>query len=346
MNQEILKYALWNNKGGVGKTFLSFLLSAEYAHKYPDKIVVVIDMCPQANASEILLGGNGEGAEKLAELIQKERTIGGYFKQRILNPHSKTGTEINFLYQPGNAELPSNLHLVAGDPLLELQVKTINNIAVQDLPPGAWLNVHKWIIDIQEAVIKTHPDRDIVFFIDCNPSFSSYTEQAIVASERLIIPCSPDGSSARAIRNVFQLIYGYNAPPEYKSASFSGKLEAFGIHPPQLHSAILNKSTVYGKRTPSRAFQAMLDLVKNEVDEIYKNKDMQGKFNRSDFICYIPDAHSVAVICSSLGTPLYKLIQSSGIIRPFELPNGESAQINIEQAREYKKEIDKFVDTL
>lgn len=51
------KYCIWNNKGGVGKTFLTYLLATEYAKNNPSQQVVVVDMCPQANVSEILLGG-------------------------------------------------------------------------------------------------------------------------------------------------------------------------------------------------------------------------------------------------------------------------------------------------
>lgn len=48
-------YAFWNNKGGVGKSFLSFVAATEYARTYPDTDVYVIDLCPQANISETLL---------------------------------------------------------------------------------------------------------------------------------------------------------------------------------------------------------------------------------------------------------------------------------------------------
>jgi hypothetical protein len=46
---------LWTNKGGVGKTTLSFHLSTMYAYLNPSKRVVVLDMCPQANLSNTLL---------------------------------------------------------------------------------------------------------------------------------------------------------------------------------------------------------------------------------------------------------------------------------------------------
>ena len=30
------RYCIWNNKGGVGKTFLTYLLATEYAEKNPE----------------------------------------------------------------------------------------------------------------------------------------------------------------------------------------------------------------------------------------------------------------------------------------------------------------------
>ena len=36
------KYAIWNNKGGVGKAFLSFGLATEYAKSNPSTNVLII----------------------------------------------------------------------------------------------------------------------------------------------------------------------------------------------------------------------------------------------------------------------------------------------------------------
>ncbi|MEH2464304.1 hypothetical protein [Nostoc sp.] len=41
----------------MGKSFLCFVAAAEYAHRHPDTDVYVIDLCPQANVSETILGG-------------------------------------------------------------------------------------------------------------------------------------------------------------------------------------------------------------------------------------------------------------------------------------------------
>jgi len=55
-------YALWNNKGGVGKSYVSFQIACPYARSHPDDRVLMIDMCPQANCSSMLLGVMGAHA--------------------------------------------------------------------------------------------------------------------------------------------------------------------------------------------------------------------------------------------------------------------------------------------
>lgn len=53
----MITYAIWNNKGGTGKTTLTFQTVCRYAQKHPESRILVIDMCPQANLSEVMLGG-------------------------------------------------------------------------------------------------------------------------------------------------------------------------------------------------------------------------------------------------------------------------------------------------
>jgi hypothetical protein len=130
-----MRYAVWNNKGGVGKSFLSFVLGTEVAYRHPDKNVILVDMCPQANLSEIVLGGNGTGADTLTKVLSSKhrKTVGGYFDARIDSPQKKTGTESSYLVRgyDHNKNLPKNMWLLAGDPSLELQAQVISQIGGQ-----------------------------------------------------------------------------------------------------------------------------------------------------------------------------------------------------------------------
>ncbi len=108
-----MRYAIWNNKGGVGKSSVTFITACEYAHQHPDKMVVVVDMCPQANASEVVLGGNGKGAKELEKLLSspKRGTVGGYFDERISSPHKISGNETSYLIKANriNDNLDENI---------------------------------------------------------------------------------------------------------------------------------------------------------------------------------------------------------------------------------------------
>lgn len=338
-----MRYAVWNNKGGVGKTFITFIMAAEYASDHPDKIVVVIDMCPQANVSEILLGGNGKGADTLSSLLAKtpRQTIGGYFDQRITQPHAKTGTEINYLMDvfSFNEKAPRNLYLVAGDPSLELQAQAINQIAAQSLPADAWKNVHSWVLDLVEAITAQYSSA--VFFIDCNPSFSAYTELALVAADRLIIPCTADGSSARAIDNVGQLLYGVNVPPSYATANFEAKAKNYGMALPHIHLVPLNRSTQFDKKA-SRAFGAMYEEIKSRIATLQRKIPTRFSLpsNLGSAFLDIPDAHSVSVVASHLGLPLGDIR-----VRRYNV-HGTATQVNEEPLERYNTALKQLVALL
>ena len=84
-------YGFWNNKGGTGKTSLAFQVICRYAHQHPDKHVLAVDMCPQANMSELFLGGLTQKGSKT--LLQRHGlvprcSIGGYFQQSDCPPLS------------------------------------------------------------------------------------------------------------------------------------------------------------------------------------------------------------------------------------------------------------------
>lgn len=335
-----MRYAIWNNKGGVGKSFVTFITACEYARHHPDKKVVIVDMCPQANVSEVVLGGNGKGAVELQKLLsaKNRQTIGGYFDERISSPHKITGNETNFILQANNfnKNLDANVFLVAGDPSLEIQAEAINQIAGQTLPADSWSNVHQWLKDLLLENLKL--DSSMVFFIDCNPSFSAYTELAILAAERLIVPCSADGSSARAISNIGQLIYGINVPPAYASVSFSKRASTYGLPLPTIHTIPLNRSTQYEQKA-SKAFSAMYDEIRKRANDLFKANKLIFSQTKAVFLD-IPDAHSVSVVTSHLGLPLHKIKLGKYKI------HSKDTQVPKDSLNRYKKAFNKLVTTL
>ena len=105
----MLTYAIWNNKGGTGKTSLTFQTVCRYSELNPEKRILVIDICPQANISEIMLGGqeNGGSASLLAIQGKTPRcSIGGYFDARLAAPFSSANFKaIDYITSPHEPRL-------------------------------------------------------------------------------------------------------------------------------------------------------------------------------------------------------------------------------------------------
>jgi len=339
-----MRYAIWNNKGGVGKSFLSFMLATELAKNSPDRKVILADMCPQANVSEMVLGGNSKGSAALGELLAAgadRRTVGGYFDARISSPHQTIGRETDYLLlaKDFNPNLPPNLYLIAGDPSLEIQAQVINQIGGQTLPEDAWKNVHSWLRDLIIACEAKLGNKNVTTIIDCNPSFSAYTELAMIAAERLVVPCSCDGSSARAIDNIGALLYGKGPGALHSSVGFSARAKKAGLNPPAIHSVLLNRSTQYNKKA-SKAFGAMFDAIKSRVTSLRKLSPEYFVSGDESLFHEIPDNHSVAIVCSHLGLPLYDVEPGKYQV------HDENPQVNSEPLDRYKEHLQKFRNSL
>ena len=66
-------FVLWANKGGIGKSTLTFQLAAAFAEKHPERKVLVVDLSPQCDVSRIILGGgHNNGEQAILDLMAKK----------------------------------------------------------------------------------------------------------------------------------------------------------------------------------------------------------------------------------------------------------------------------------
>ncbi len=336
-------YGFWNNKGGTGKTSLCFQATCFYAHEHPEERVLVLDVCPQANLSELLLGGmtNQGSARLLARQGELPRaTIGGYFQERFPSPYSpRSITHGAFITKPSrfNRLIPDNVDLVCGDPLLELQANAMSTLANTDLPVGsAWLGVIDWIRDFLAGITG---DYDIVF-IDANPSFSIYTQVALAAVDLLVLPVMADDSSRRAIQNAFSLVYGIKLPSDiYTRYAFATRLEKDGRQLPQVHSVVKNRLTQY--MGPATAYDAVLRSMQQDVENLLKAQPQRFSFSKiTDGIVNIRDFQTTGVVAFARGCPFYEM--SGGRLDVM----GHRIQVNQPQIRECVKAMQGLVSKL
>ncbi|ANW49675.1 MULTISPECIES: ParA family protein [Burkholderia] len=305
-----IRYAFWNNKGGTGKTSLAFQAIAGYAEAHPQRRVLAVDMCPQANLSELMLGGlNNRGSERLLQLQHQAPrcTIGGYFQARLPAPYSMPAINpADFITRAcqHNASIPSNIHLVCGDPLLELQSNAVNTLANNQIPgTNAWIRVIDWLNDFLSLV---SDDYDTVF-IDCNPSFSMYTQIALSSVQRLVLPVMADDSSRRALQNAFSLVYGLQLPSAiYAAYAFGTKLTNEGRQLPKVHLIAKNRLTQY--MGAASAYSAVLAAIDGDVGQLLRtNPDIFDFADPGAGFVEVRDFQTTGVVAFAKGLPFSQL---------------------------------------
>lgn len=341
------KYALWNNKGGVGKSFLTFALSCEYAIAHPDEEVLVLDLCPQANVTEMFLGGKEIATAALDAFYAEKprRSVGGYFESRLTSPFIQLQSIQEFLFRPNtiNVNIPNNLTLVAGDNLLELLSEAMRQASQLALPSDSWGKVMRWLMDLIRNFTELSTASDVTTFIDCNPSFSIYTQVALCSAENLIVPFTADDSSRRGIENLFALLFGITSSElqGYARLSFSSKATQEGLDLPRLHTFVSNRVTMY-KGKPSSAFQAKSAPIRSVVEKALASgkRHFVSHKTSADLFAEMPDYHSVAVVSSSEGCPLSRLKSGHHDI------DGDVVQVNQNAIEKYTKAIARLVQRL
>ena len=333
-----MKYCIWNNKGGVGKTFLTYCLSVEYAIENPGKTVAVVDMCPQANVSEMLLGGNGVGETNLANCYDNNRTIASYIKSRYdKSRFGKIGDEVNYFVKVRdyNANMPDNLYLLPGDTDLDICSSIIDYLASAP-ERGAWMKSRAFLSDLIGA-FETGKKNAPVFFIDSNPSFANYTQLGLIASDSLIVPCTADSASMRGIYNILRLIYGIkignNVSEENIFDTFNTKIHDAGVTPPKIHSFVLNKARTTN-REASAAYRAHVSEIENIISGLSKNyADKFTTMENDTRIFKIKDCNTLAPVLNFTG------LAPSGLTPVQYEVYGQKTQVN-------KTQIEPFMENL
>ena len=339
-------YAFWNNKGGVGKSFLGFVAATEYAHSYPGTDVYVIDLCPQANISETLLI-NPDVIHKLIGQTPRG-TVAGYLEARLNSPFRTIEDVSPYVCRPRefNTKLPENLLLICGDNLLEILSEAIRQTSQLVIPVDAWKQVLSWIKDLTAALRQQSGNRDTLFILDCNPSFAIYTQLALVAAENVVIPFTADDSSRRAVENVVALLYGYGTGDSrmetYARISFAKKAKEEKLMIPKLHTFVSNRITRYRGKA-SKAFEAVSESIKETLDDLHENHRQiyaTPKEIPSERFIEIPDYHSACVYMTTEGIPLYNLQPGPKEFR------GKRVQLNSKPLERYRKALARFVEYL
>ncbi len=185
-----MRWAVFNQKGGVGKSTIVCNLAAVSALE--GRRTLVVDLDPQSNASHYLLGHDAEDAEP---------TLVQFFEQTLGFKLFREGAK-EFIHHTRF----ENLHVMpARIELEELQAK---------------LEAKYKIYKLRDALADL--DRYDAVFIDTPPAFNFYTLSALIAVDRCLIPFDCDDFSRRALYNLLENV-------DEVREDHNSKLEVAGI---------------------------------------------------------------------------------------------------------------------
>lgn len=189
----LLTVATVNLKGGVGKTSVTLGIADAaaqiYAQLQPEapRRVLVVDIDPQANATEELLPDFDEDEEIGLNQVMLTDHVGGI--TTVIRPTSWAGVDV----APGSLDL-ANREMATG--------------------ATAQLMLRRVMYGLDSHTSELAPAGYGLVLIDCNPSIGNLTVNALVASMFALIVAEPERRSLRGIDRTLKNIEKTRGGPE------------------------------------------------------------------------------------------------------------------------------------
>ncbi|HYX39027.1 MAG TPA: ParA family protein [Oligoflexus sp.] len=172
-----MKRAVFNQKGGVGKTSITCNLAAAFAKA--GRKVLVVDLDSQANSSKYLLG---------PRLERVTNTVADFFNS-TLSFRLFQESLMDTIYE---TEYPGLYVIPASEQLKEMQPKLEGRYKIFKLGEAIDVAIEKMGFD------------DV--FYDTPPALNFYSMSSLLAADRVLIPFDCDAFSEDAIHQVTQAV--------------------------------------------------------------------------------------------------------------------------------------------
>ena len=300
--------AMFNNKGGVGKTTLVCNLASFLAKNFRKKILL-IDADPQCNSSSYVLS--------------EEEFYAAYYSRKIptiyelLLPLSR-GEGYSGKLKPSHAA-PFGFDILIGSPKLAM---------MEDLLAADWSDVQggrargtRTTLVFDKALTE-YQDYDFVFF-DMGPSLGGINRAILIASDYFMTPMSSDIFSVLALENIgasietWRSIFddGIKKLKSIDAGALEGLKDSFSIKFLGYVTQQYIAKSVQGSRVPVKAYEKIIQSIpksiqKNIVSKI--NVEVQKK--SIDYLLgTIPMFNSLIPMSQNSHTPIFSLTSKDGV---------------------------------
>jgi cellulose biosynthesis protein BcsQ len=326
--------ALFNHKGGVGKTTTTFNLGWMLANK--GKKVIIVDSDPQCNLTGMVLGF--KDAEGFASMygcngVRNIRDgLAPAFESRPMLIEPVNCEPING--QPNMHLLPGHIGLAEYEVTLGIAQELSGSLVTLQHLPGSLYYLFSKTAEKYKA--------DFIL-VDMSPSLGPINQNLLMTSDYFIVPMFPDYFSAMATESLASIL------PKWSAWANQGKalpLLRDAIYPfPDKHPKFLG-TIIQNYRVregiPSAAFREWIDEIKIGVennlipvlrendmllpDELYKKASELGS-NQTEFEFLFPDFAYESVISQ----PLLQLSNFNSLIARSQKHNAPVFDLSDEQ---------------
>jgi len=190
------KIAIFNQKGGVGKTTISVNIAACFT-KFNNKKVLVVDCDAQSNSSSYLLSLNPNCDENdmdcsLVDCLNGLVPIEDVIKQTFILGKTENDPPV-----------PINLFIAPTD-------SRVDSMEIED------------ILILKNKLAEIEDEYDVLIF-DCPPQRTQMTLLALCASDYVLVPVLPDSDSIKGYGMLIDLVN------ELKKSGYNETLQILGL---------------------------------------------------------------------------------------------------------------------
>lgn len=324
--------AIFNNKGGVGKTTLLANI-ASYLCKKRNKRVLLVDADPQCNASIYTMD------ERFVETLYSKTNPSTIYE--LIKPIRRGDQYTEWSQLKINHSDGFGLDILMGD------TRMAN---VEDFLGKAWLDcIHGEPIGFKQTLFFRHfltqatGYYDYVFF-DVGPSLGAINRAILLSCDYFIIPMSSDIFSLKAIDNISIALKGWkedlfsglatyerNEKEKYliNNTPISFSLSFIGYVTQQYVS-----KSLLGVRQPVKAYDTIIKKVEHKIQS--RLKDFYSERIKSKLLLgEIPNFNSLIPLSQINHKAIFDLDGSNGIVGA-----------HFAKVREYESVISKIIDSI
>ena len=262
--------ALFNHKGGVGKTTTTFNLGWMLASK--GKRVIIVDCDPQCNLTGMVLGF--KDAEGFASMYESDAVtnirdgLAPAFESRPAAIEPVNCEPING--QPNMHLLPGHIGLAEYEVTLGIAQELSGSLVTLQNLPGSLHYLFSKTADTYDA--------DFIL-VDMSPSLGPINQNLLTTSDYFIVPMFPDYFSAMATESLASILPKWSAWAQHSKTFpiFQQAIYPFpDKHPKFLGTIVQNYRVREG--IPAAAFRTWIDEIKRGVETrlipVFRENDM------------------------------------------------------------------------